>query len=72
VSFLEKWQTQLDNRIVKLKARPAPSDPDQAAKLADQISKLEKRSSELKEYTDKIAAAVGEKCPAPAPAPASS
>ncbi|HMK12778.1 MAG TPA: hypothetical protein VK461_14400 [Acidimicrobiales bacterium] len=69
VSFLEKWQTQLDNRIAKLQAKqPQVTDPDKAAKLADLITNLQKRSSELKEYTDKIAGAIGEKCPAPAPA----
>jgi Skp family chaperone for outer membrane proteins len=75
VSFLQKWQTQLDNRIAKLQEKQtqlAQTDPDKAAKVADLITKLQKRSSELKEYTDKIAGAIGEKCPAPTPAPASS
>ena len=73
VTFLEKWQTQLDNRITRLQARQAQlaqSNPDQAAKLADRITTLQKRSSELKEYTDKIASAISDKCGAPAPASA--
>jgi hypothetical protein len=73
VTFLEKWQTQLDNRITKLQAKQAQlaqTDPTKAAKVADLITKLQTRSSELKEYTDKIAGAIGEKCPAPAPAAA--
>ena len=47
LTFLEKWQTQLDGRITK----------------------LQKRSSELKEYTAKLASGLGDKCPAPAAAP---
>src|SRR5262249_1318575 len=64
VTFLEKWQTQLDNRITKLQQKQtelAQSNPDQAAKIADRITTLQKRSSELKEYTDKIASAISSK-----------
>ncbi len=67
VSFLEKWQNQLDARIQKLQAKQtelAQTDPDKAARLGEAIAKLQHRSSELKEYTEKIAAGVAEKCPA--------
>jgi chromosome segregation ATPase len=72
LTFLEKWQTQLDGRITKLQAKQAElaqTDPTKAAKVADLITRLQKRSSELKEYTAKLASGLGDKCPAPAAAP---
>ena len=64
----------LGNRLLNFlqkakQAELAQTDPDKAAKLADVITKTEHRQSELKEYTDKLAASVAEKCPA---APAAS
>jgi chromosome segregation ATPase len=73
LTLLEKWQTQVDARITKLQAKQAQlaqTDPDKAAKVADLITRLQKRSSELKEYTAKLASGIGDKCPAPAPAAA--
>ena len=58
LTHLEKWQTQLDGRITKLQAKQAQlaqTDPDKAAKVADLITRLQHRSSELKEYTAKLA-----------------
>jgi hypothetical protein len=72
LTFLQRWQTQLDARITKLQAKQAQlaqTDPDKAAKVADLVTKLQHRSSELKEYTAKLATGLGDKCPAPAAAP---
>ena len=71
LNFLQKAEDRGANRLEKLKAKQAElaTDPDKAAKLADVITKTEHRQSELKEYTDKLAASVAEKCPA---APAAS
>jgi hypothetical protein len=72
LNFLQKAEDRGANRLEKLKAKQAElaqTDPDKAAKLADVITKTEHRQSELKEYTDKLAANVAEKCPA---APAAS
>ena len=63
LTFLEKWQTQLDARITHLQELG-----DRQA-VADLITRLQHRSSELKEYTAKLASGLGDKCPAPAAAP---
>lgn len=72
LTFLEKWQKQVDARIAKLTAKQsqlAQTDKAKADKVGELITRLQKRSSELKEYTAKLASGLGDKCPAPAAAP---
>ena len=71
LNFLHKAEDRGATRLEKLKAKQAElaqTDPDKAAKLADVITRTEHRQAELKEYADKLAASVAEKCPAAAPA----
>src|SRR5262245_37622028 len=59
LNFLHKAEDRGSARLEKLKAKQAElaqTDPDKAAKLADVITNVEHRQSELKEYTDKLAA----------------
>jgi len=75
LTFLQKSEDRGAARLEKLKAKQAElaqTDPDKAAKLADVITNVEHRQAELKEYTDKLAANLAEKCPAAPAAPAAS
>ena len=72
LNFLQKAEDRGATRLEKLQGqagRARADRPDKAAKLADVITKTEHRQAELKEYTDKLAAGLAEKCPAPAAAP---
>ena len=71
LNFLQKAEDRGAARVEKLKAKQvelAQTDPDKAAKLADVIARAEHRQGELKEYADKLAANLAEKCPAAPPA----
>ena len=72
LTYLEKWQTQLDGRITKLQAKQAElaqTDPDKAAKVADLITRAAAPLQRAEGVHREARVGLGDKCPAPAAAP---